>query len=61
MKVEVGDWVRMRGKVRIEEVCAVEQRGEEVIIKTIGGLQHGSKASNIEAVAPKFWIRKGEP
>ena len=60
MRLEVGDWVKLRGLSRIRVVEAVtEFRGEQYIkIGEYRGEPVSVPAKRVEAVAPKFWLRK---
>lgn len=62
MKVEVGDWVKLRGMRRIYEVEAV-QPADGTYAKPFDTMKlAGNKAwqpvHDVEKIAPKFWIRK---
>lgn len=62
MKVEVGDWVKLRGMRRIYEVEGVEH-GDGTMARPwdrlkLAGHPDMQPADHVELIAPKFWIRK---
>lgn len=62
MKVEVGDWVKLRGMRRIYEVSEVNEAREIGTMRQTIIRVHGNPApqlaEHVEQIAPKFWIRK---
>lgn len=62
MKVEVGDWVKLRGMRRIYEVEKVEPtkefQGRPFTTLWLVGNKAPQLAEHVERVAAKFWIKK---
>lgn len=57
MKVEVGDWVKIRGLKRIYEVQGTTPQSGDAAFIALAGSKVLHRANTIEAVAPKFWIK----
>lgn len=62
MKVEVGDWVTLRGHRRIYEVSEVPEPQNDwersMPVFKVHGLKTTHAVAHVEKIAPKFWIRK---